>query len=156
MSYESNIETREFIAKKWGLEEVLVNNDKYCSKLLWITPGFQCSLHYHSIKDETFVAMDGATRVEYIVDGKTYNTILLGSRRDSLHLPPNTPHRFWSFGCEGSLLLEVSTPHSDADVTRIEESRAITQGSGFTPFPAADPSGLTDGTTDCDFFGEDE
>lgn len=127
MSYESSAEEREYIAKLWGMEEVLVNNDKYCSKLLWITPGFQCSLHYHDIKHETFVAMDGLTRVEYYIDGKQTETILVGWRRDVLTLPPKTPHRFWSMGGQGSLLLEVSTPHSDADVTRIEPSRAIAE-----------------------------
>jgi mannose-6-phosphate isomerase-like protein (cupin superfamily) len=124
-SYEQGLEEREYVAKKWGMEEVLVNNEHYCSKLLWITPGFQCSLHYHSIKHETFVAIDGLTRVEYYVDLKRFDTILVGWRRDVLTLPPNTPHRFWSMGGDGSLLLEVSTPHSDSDVTRLEESREL-------------------------------
>jgi len=125
MSYETGMEDREYIAKKWGLEEVLTNNEKYCGKLLWITPGMRCSLHYHSVKDETFVALDGLTRVEYYVGEKRYDTILLGWRRDSLHLPPHTPHRFWSMTPEGSLLLEISTPHSDTDVTRLEESGPV-------------------------------
>lgn len=125
MSYEQGPEDRDYIAKKWGMEEILVNNDKYCGKFLWITPGFQCSLHYHEIKKETFVALDGLTRVEYYVEGKRYNTILVGWRRDTLTIPPGTPHRFWSMGGEGSLLLEISTPHNDNDVTRIEESRMI-------------------------------
>jgi mannose-6-phosphate isomerase-like protein (cupin superfamily) len=125
MSYEQGLEEREYVAKMWGMEEILVNNDKYCSKLLWITPGFQCSLHYHEIKQETFIAIDGLTRVEYIVGNKKYDTILVGWRRDVLTLPPKTPHRFWSLGGDGSLLLEVSTPHSDTDVTRIEPSRPL-------------------------------
>lgn len=126
-AYEQGIEDREYVVKLWGMEEILVNNEQYCSKLLWITPGFQCSLHYHDIKHETFVAMDGLTRVEYFVGNKRFDTILAGWRRDVLVLPPKTPHRFWSFGGEGSLLLEVSTPHRDADVTRLEESRAIVE-----------------------------
>jgi len=125
MPYEEGMEDRTYVAKLWGLEEWLVNNEQYCGKLLWITPGFQCSLHYHEIKRETFVALDGLTRVEYAVDGKLCETILVGWRRDVLTLPPRTPHRFWSMGGEGSLLLEISTTHSDADVTRLEESRRI-------------------------------
>jgi mannose-6-phosphate isomerase-like protein (cupin superfamily) len=111
--------------KAWGLEEWLVNNESYCAKLLWISPGWQCSLHYHSIKKETFIAVDGLTRVEYFVDGKKFDTILVGWRRDVLTVPPGTPHRFWSMGEVGSTLFEVSTTHSDNDVTRIEESRQI-------------------------------
>lgn len=126
--YEEGLEEREHVAKVWGLEEVLVNNDQYCAKLLWITPGVQCSLHYHDIKKETFVGLDGHTRVEYYVDGKRFDTILLGWRRDALTLPPKTPHRFWSMGSNGSVLLEISTTHSDVDVTRIEPSRIIGGG----------------------------
>ena len=123
--YEEGLEERTHIAKKWGMEEWLVNNESYCAKLLWISPGWQCSLHYHDIKKESFIAVDGLTRVEYYVDGKKFDTILVGWRRDVLTLPPGTPHRFWSLNGEGSLLLEVSTTHADADVTRLEESRQI-------------------------------
>lgn len=125
-AYEEHLEDRTYVAKKWGLEEWLVNNEQYCAKLLWITPGFQCSLHYHPVKKETFVALDGLVRVEYYIDGgkKKVETLLVGWRRDVLTLPPNTPHRFWSIGSDGGLLLEVSTTHDDADVVRIEESRA--------------------------------
>lgn len=119
------LEDRPFIAKLWGMEEVLVNNSKYCSKLLWITPGMQCSLHYHEVKEETFVAMDGLTRVEYWVDGKRFDTVLVGYQRDVLNIPPKVAHRFWSMGAAGSLLLEVSSHHDDEDVVRLEPSREI-------------------------------
>ena len=110
------------VAKLWGFEEWLVNNDKYCAKLLWILPGFQCSLHYHPVKCETFIAMDGLVHVEYHIDGKLMETILVGHRKDTLTIPPNTPHRFYSMGGNGALLLEVSTTHSDEDVVRLEPS----------------------------------
>lgn len=116
-------EDRIHVAKLWGLEEYLVNNDKYCAKLLWITPGFQCSLHYHPVKTETFVAIDGLIRVEYYEGNTHYETILSSRRRDTLTLPPNTPHRFWSMGTTGGVLLEISTTHDDADVVRIEPSK---------------------------------
>jgi mannose-6-phosphate isomerase-like protein (cupin superfamily) len=126
MGYEQSLEERSFVAKLWGMEEILIHHpDKYTSKLLWITPGVQCSLHCHDHKHETFIALDGLTRVEYYVNGKRFDTILVGWRRDVLDMPPKTLHRFWSLGGDGSVLLEVSTPHSDADVTRLEESRII-------------------------------
>lgn len=118
-------EARTQVAKLWGLEEWLVNNEKYCAKLLWITPGFQCSLHYHPIKAETFVALDGLVRVEYHIGKQVIQTILSGHRRDTLTIPPETPHRFWSMGAGGGLLLEISTTHDDADVVRIEPSREM-------------------------------
>lgn len=116
-------EDRTHVAKLWGMEEWLVNNDKYCAKLLWITPGFQCSLHYHPIKTETFTALDGLTKVEYYEGNKHYEVLLSGRRRDTLTLPAGTPHRFWSLGSTGGLLLEVSTPHSETDVVRLEPSK---------------------------------
>ncbi len=120
------IEDRSFVEKKWGAEEILINNDKYCSKLLHIKPGFQSSLHFHNIKDETFIAVAGGTWVKYIHDGFPRQVLLIGWRRDVLHLPPGTPHRFWSAFAGGSVLLEVSTPHDDADVVRLEPSGEIT------------------------------
>lgn len=126
MAFEQGPEDREYICKKWGMEEILVNNDHYCSKFLWLTPGFQCSLHYHSVKHETFIALDGIIHVEYYPEPtKRVITALYGYRRDTLSIPPNTPHRFWSKEAPGGLLLEVSTTHSDIDVTRLEESREI-------------------------------
>lgn len=116
-------EDRTYVAKLWGLEEWLVNNENYCAKFLWITPGFQCSLHYHPTKCETFVALDGLVKVEYHWLGQKYEAILTGRNRDTLTLPPNTPHRFWSMGGPGGLILEISTTHSDTDVVRLEPSR---------------------------------
>ena len=126
-AFEEHLEDRTIVSKRWGHEEWLINNDKYCAKFLWILPGYQCSLHYHPIKKESFCCLDGLVRVEYYIDGgkKRMDTILVGWRRDVLTLPPNTPHRFWSIGTDGGLLLEVSTTHDNADVIRIEESRAI-------------------------------
>jgi mannose-6-phosphate isomerase-like protein (cupin superfamily) len=125
MSYETSADERKQVAKAWGLEEYLADTPFYTAKFLWITPGMQCSLHFHDIKNETFIAMDGLTQVEYWVDNKRYETILVGWRRDALNVPAKTPHRFWSIGGQGSLVLEVSTPHNDADVTRIEESKPV-------------------------------
>lgn len=117
---------RTQVAKLWGLEEWLVNNELYCAKLLWITPGFQCSLHYHPKKCETFTALEGIIRVEYYEGNTHYEIILTGNSRDTITLPPRTPHRFWSVGGEGGLLLEVSTTHDEGDVVRIEPSREMT------------------------------
>lgn len=121
--FEEGPEDRPFVSKLWGFEEILVNGDKYCAKLLWITAGFQCSLHYHLVKTETFIALDGLTRVEYHEGNTRFETLLSGRRRDTLTIPAGTPHRFWSMGSTGSLLLEVSTTHSDDDVVRIEPSK---------------------------------
>jgi D-lyxose ketol-isomerase len=115
----------EIVSKAWGIEEVLVNNELYCAKFLYIRQGFQCSLHYHDYKTESFIGFDGLTCVEYYPNnGPKLLTVLSGTRRDRLDLPPHTPHRFWSLKGD-SVILEISSHHSDEDVTRLELSRQI-------------------------------
>jgi quercetin dioxygenase-like cupin family protein len=96
-----------------------VNTDLYCLKELHLTAGWQCSLHRHRIKDETFLVQSGEVEIE------------LGSRRwlahagESIHIPPMTWHRFGSRNA--AMLLEVSTHHSDEDVERLEMSRRLSE-----------------------------
>src|SRR4051812_37450647 len=40
--------------KIWGREIWITNTALYCGKHLLLNKGYQCSLHYHKIKDETF------------------------------------------------------------------------------------------------------
>lgn len=117
------------IDKQWGYELVLVNNDKYCAKVLGIKPGFKCSLHRHAIKDETFFPLIGEAVVRLHVPGtsdreSSDEIVLLGqySEDRSIRLQPGTFHQFWSADSGYAVLLEVSTPHSDDDVERLEES----------------------------------
>ena len=58
----------EWVAKGWGGEEILVNNDLYCAKNLYVMKGLQCSLHYHKIKDETFFVQKGKIKLYYITN----------------------------------------------------------------------------------------
>jgi mannose-1-phosphate guanylyltransferase len=106
--------TPEVHRKVWGRELWIANSDLYCAKRLVIDAGWQCSLHYHKIKDEIFTVTKGAV------------TISLGGERlhlrvgDSVHVRPWVKHRFAAE--VDSELFEVSTRHSDEDVYRIEPS----------------------------------
>ncbi len=106
------------VRKLWGWEFWILNEPEYCAKILKIMPGFQCSLHYHNIKKETFAVIHGIVKLEV-----PNATIQLGSG-DHYTLDPGRAHRF-SSGPDGATILEVSTHHDDADVVRLEESRAI-------------------------------
>ena len=124
--YETSVADREFVQKLWGQEEIIINDPDagYCGKLLWLMPGAMSSLHYHPCKTETFLAMAGLVGVEYMPIGSEPRTTLLRSAgREAIQMPPNTAHRFWAEGDEPALLVEFSTPHSDGDVVRLEESR---------------------------------
>lgn len=105
------------IDKEWGFEQVICNTEHYCSKFLHVKPGFQCSLHYHTLKDETFYVLDGECTLQTACIDPFPQTL---SRGQSRHIPPGLPHRFASK--EGCILLETSTHHEDSDVVRIEPS----------------------------------
>ncbi len=112
----------KIVQKVWGTEIWLVNEPEYCAKHLIITPGYQCSLHLHPVKKETFVVESGIVKLEQRdVRGVPIVEFLVAD--DSRTIMPKTPHRFSSE--YGAVILEVSTHHEDSDVIRLEDSRKI-------------------------------
>jgi mannose-6-phosphate isomerase-like protein (cupin superfamily) len=105
------------VPKAWGYEQWIENNDKYCCKILGLNKGYQCSLHYHKNKDETFLVTVGHVRLEL---GDEVLHLRPGS---FARVPQNTLHRF--AGIEDSVIIEVSTHHEDSDSYRTEESRKM-------------------------------
>jgi rfaE bifunctional protein kinase chain/domain len=112
-----SIQTIKEVPKLWGYEKWIVNNDKYCCKQLVLKKGYQCSLHCHNVKDETFLISKGTVRLEVGDDVKILR------EGNFLRILPGTFHRFT--GLEDSVIIEVSTFHDDADVVRKEESRKV-------------------------------
>ena len=107
------------VNKDWGREIWLENTDLYCAKILELNPGWQCSLHYHLKKTETFLILDGIVNLEIDVDGAAM-TLIPGQK---FQINPNTAHRFKSV--DGATILEISTHHDDADSYRLEPSRRM-------------------------------
>lgn len=105
------------VDKVWGVEEWLVNDEDmgYCVKRMTLNPGFQCSLHYHNNKDETFYVLNGFVMLN--VDGINHR---LGAG-DYCRIKPGSLHRFKAVDGPASML-ESSTFHDDADVVRLEDS----------------------------------
>jgi quercetin dioxygenase-like cupin family protein len=103
--------------KVWGEEDWIVNNPSYCGKILRLRQGWQCSLHYHPVKAETFYVMEGRVRFEL---GHGVFELKAG---ESITVEPRVAHRFT--GLEDSLIVEFSTFHDEADVVRLEVSRAV-------------------------------
>jgi len=102
----------KIIEKLWGREEWLVNNEKYCGKLLHLKKGFQSSLHKHKNKDETFYLLKGKLMIE--VNGKE----ILMKEGESIRLFPGDLHRFNGIG--DAVVIEISTTHEDSDSYREE------------------------------------
>lgn len=106
------------VKKVWGEELWIVNNDKYCGKLLFLNKNAISSYHYHKIKQETFYILKG--QIALTIEGKDY---MLDSRSSPKTIMPNQKHKV--YGITSSVILEVSTPHDDKDVFREVESRAM-------------------------------
>jgi|TARA_R100001530_G_scaffold30114_1_gene23662 mannose-6-phosphate isomerase-like protein (cupin superfamily) len=112
----------QIIKKVWGKEEVICNNKKYAAKYLHLKKGYRCSLHYHKLKDETFIVRSGFVFFEY---GKDYNMrkgICL-STKDSIRIKQGMYHRFT--GLTDAIILEVSTEDKKEDSYRVTKSEKI-------------------------------
>ena len=113
----SHFEEAYTVPKIWGYEKWMENNDKYCSKILSLNKGYQCSLHYHKEKDETFLIKSGHVRLEM------GDEVIHMREGNFVRIPPGTKHRFT--GIEDSMILEISTHHDEADSYRLEESKKV-------------------------------
>jgi mannose-6-phosphate isomerase-like protein (cupin superfamily) len=107
-----------FVPKGWGFEKWLVNNDKYCGKLLYFVKGKKCSWHYHKIKDEVFFIQSGKILVKYGWDGDISEAeeVVL-ERGDTFHVRTGLIHQM--IALEDTELFEFSTQHFDEDSYRI-------------------------------------
>lgn len=112
-------ETMREVKKVWGKEVIVVNNDKYCGKFLYLDKGAESSYHRHLKKQETFYAMEG--QVALTIEGKDY---MLNPYSRPKTIRPGQLHGFR--GITDSLILEISTHHDDKDVVRLSESIAST------------------------------
>ena len=102
--------------KVWGAEDWIVNRS-FCGKILTINKGYQCSLHYHRNKDETFFVLSGTVLME--VEGEE-RLLKSGDKQDVF---PGMQHRFAAL--EDSKIIEFSTHHEEEDSYRLELSRRI-------------------------------
>jgi len=106
--------------KSWGWERWFINNEKYCGKLLFVRKDEWSSkgkYHYHKIKDETFLIIEGGLILDYCEE-KKFKSITLG-RYESFNIPTGMKHRFTSATDEGCVFVEASTTHSDDDSYRV-------------------------------------
>ena len=108
----------KIVNKGGGYERWIVNNKKYCGKLLYFVKGKQCSWHYHKIKDETFYVQSGKIllHVGDHDDIKLADKLVLTSG-DSYHIKTGLRHQMKAL--EISEMFEFSTEHFEEDSYRI-------------------------------------
>ena len=105
------------VNKTWGKEVWMVNNEKYCGKLLIFNKDNQFSLHYHIKKDESWYILSGKLIFRWVNtnNGQFKERIL--SKDDAIRIPPGLPHQL--FAIEKSVIVETSTQHFEEDSHRI-------------------------------------
>lgn len=106
------------VSKGWGHELIWCTNDLYCGKFMTFTKGSKFSMHFHSVKDETWYVQSGKFIVKWI-DTKTASTydkeLNVG---DTWHNPPLLPHQLICL--EEGTIIEVSTADSQEDNYRVQ------------------------------------
>ncbi len=105
------------VKKGWGSELIIVNNEKYCGKILIFNAGYKFSLHYHIIKQETWYVNKGSFRFTWIntEDGSQHSQELKVG--DVVTIPIGMPHQLYAY--EDGEIFEISTQHFDSDSYRI-------------------------------------
>ena len=112
------METVEIHPKGWGHEKWIVNDKKYCGKILFFEAGKRCSWHYHKIKDEVFYLQSGKLLVRHGDDDDitmAQETVL--EPGDAFYV--YTGLRQQMHAIEDSELFEFSTQHFDEDSCRV-------------------------------------
>lgn len=109
----------EFHSKGWGYEEWIVNNEKYCGKMLHIDQDKACSLHFHIKKHETFYVNKGVIELTLIyADGSSKDLIL--QEGACFEIPPGLIHRFTAI-YDSATIVEFSTQHFEEDSYRVKK-----------------------------------
>lgn len=106
-----------FVEKGWGHEFIFATNDKYCGKLLKFNKDAKFSMHFHSVKDETWFVLEGKFLVRYIDTKDASHSEKELNVGDVWHNPPLFPHQVICL--EQGVLIEVSTPDSVEDNYRV-------------------------------------
>ena len=111
-------ELDKFVPKGWGYEEWIVNNEKYCGKILFFVKGKKCSWHFHKLKHETFYIQEGSLKVTYGFDEDILKskTIIL-NKGDIFEVPIGLVHQMEAI--VDTKMFEFSTKHLDEDSYRI-------------------------------------
>ena len=108
------------VPKGWGFEKWIVNNEKYCGKLLYFIKDRKCSWHYHKIKDETFYIQSGKLLLYYGWHEETsLSSSIVLKKGDYFHRPVGLKHQMQAL--EDTELFEFSTQHFDEDSYRLEK-----------------------------------
>ena len=106
------------VPKGWGREIWIANGERYCGKILEISKGKKCSLHYHKLKDESFYLRAGRLllKVKASPDATELEVFILEAGQ-CLDVPVGLVHQMEAL--EDAELYEFSSQHFDSDSHRL-------------------------------------
>lgn len=114
---QQKISKPHIIQKGWGHEVIIVNNDKYCGKILHFNKDSKFSMHYHLIKKETWYVYSGKFIFKYI-DTRTADIQSVELNvGDTVTNEIGEPHQILCL--EEGDIFETSTQHFDSDSYRV-------------------------------------
>lgn len=106
------------VDKGWGHEFIWATTDQYCGKIMTFRAGARFSMHFHAVKDESWLIQSGVFKVRWIdtTNAVTHEKLLV--QGDVWHNPPLQPHQLLCI--DAGSVLEVSTADSVEDNYRIQ------------------------------------
>lgn len=117
----------KLVKKLWGYENIIVNTDLYCGKIIHIDKDNMGSYHYHKIKDETFYILSGKIKLKYsYLDDYDNSEEIILTQGESFRLYPFVRHQI--IGIEDSDIIEFSTHDMDDDSYRVISSEYFLGG----------------------------
>jgi mannose-6-phosphate isomerase-like protein (cupin superfamily) len=105
------------VVKGWGYEIWMVNNDKYCGKILHFNSEAKFSMHYHMIKDETWYVQKGEFIFRYINGNNAEVIESIMKEGETITIPHGLPHQLETK--LGGDIIEISTQHFEEDSIRV-------------------------------------
>lgn len=111
--------------KPWGYEEVLVNNDRYVVKRIFVERKHRLSLQAHKVKMETMMIYGGKGTVTLADKKIGYDIRSIREVPTIFDIPAGMVHRIEA--AKDTVVYEVSTPELD-DVTRFEDDYGRANG----------------------------
>jgi mannose-6-phosphate isomerase-like protein (cupin superfamily) len=106
------------VEKGWGHEEIWATNDKYCGKMMHFKKNAKFSMHFHSVKEETWFVNAGQFLVRWIDTATAEVKEKILKEGDTWHNPPLQPHQLQAL-VANSMIFEVSTADSVEDNYRV-------------------------------------
>lgn len=115
------------VPKGWGYEDIIVNCDQYCGKILHFEAGKRLSMHFHKDKKESWYVASGKFRMILIdtTDATRHEWVL--EKGQTITITQCLPHQLICL--ETGDIYEFSTHHEDCDSYRIERGDVIASNS---------------------------